>query len=366
VSREATSPVLAEAIRGAWSGPIIDCDVHANVPSLETLFPYLDSVWVQFTRERGYTGPLRLASTYPPNLASTCRPEWRPGDRRVPASELALLQEHVLDPLQVERAILTCYYALDSLRHPDWSAAFVRALNDWLVAEWLDKDPRLAASLVVPARYPQDMVREIERVGDHPGFVQVLMPVRSDRLYGNRIWHPVYEAMVRHNLVMGIHWGGTAEASPGPAGWPTWYVEEYAAEVQAYGAQVTSLIAEGVFKVFPELRVSILEIGFAWLPSWLFRMDKEWKGLRREIPWVTRPPSEIIREHMRFSVTPLDAGPISDLANVIEWLGSDELLMFATDYPHFHDDDLSVLLNATPQHMHAKLMSENARAWYRL
>src|SRR5207253_2111511 len=145
-----------------------------------------------------------LASSYPPTMPSTCRPEWRPNDGRPPASDLALLQAQLLDPWRIERAVLNCYYALDSLRHPDWAAAMVSALNDWLIAEWLDKDPRLVASLNVPARSPKDMVREIERVGDHPGFVQVLMPVRSDRLYGQRVWHPVYEAMTRHELVMGL------------------------------------------------------------------------------------------------------------------------------------------------------------------
>jgi uncharacterized protein len=363
--------VTAPLVRGGarpdvWSGPVIDCDVHVNVPALDRLLPYLEPVWVQFIRERGWVGPGRLANTYPPNMPSTCRPEWRPPDGRVPASELSLLREHILDPGQVERAIVNCYYALDSLRHPDWAAALVSALNDWLIAEWLDKDPRLSASLIVPARYPQDMVKEIERVGDHPGFVQVFMPVRSDRLYGNRIWHPVYEAMTRHNLVMGLHWGGTSEAAPGPAGWPTWYIEEYAAEVQAYAAQVTSMVAEGVFQLYPELRVSILEIGFAWLPVWMWRMDKEWKGLRREIPWVSEPPSDIIRRHMHLSTAPLDAGSHEDLTEVVEWLGSEEMLMFATDYPHFHDDDVSALLRATPESMHAKLMAENARSWYRM
>ena len=53
-----------------------------------------------------------------------------------------------------------------------------------------------------------------------------------------------------------------------------------------FQAQLTSLIAEGAFERFPELRVVLLESGFGWLPPLLWRLDKEWKGLRREIPWV--------------------------------------------------------------------------------
>ena len=48
------------------------------------------------------------------------------------------------------------------------------------------------------------------------------------------------------------------------------------------------------------------------------------------------------------------------------WLVTDELLMFATDYPHWHDDDLGSLLGALSEDARGKLMAENARAWYRL
>jgi 3-phenylpropionate/trans-cinnamate dioxygenase ferredoxin subunit len=32
------------------------------------------------------------------------------------------------------------------------AAAFARALNDWIAKEWLDRDPRLRASIVVPTQ----------------------------------------------------------------------------------------------------------------------------------------------------------------------------------------------------------------------
>jgi predicted TIM-barrel fold metal-dependent hydrolase len=210
------------------------------------------------------------------------------------------------------------------------------------------------------------MVKEIERVGEHPGFVQVFMPVRSDRLYGNRIWHPVYEVMSRLDLVMGLHWGGVTEGAPSPSGWPSWYVEEYAAELQVYTSQVVSMIGEGVFQAFPNLRVTVQEIGFMWLPTWAWRMDKDWKGLRREVPWLTEPPSTVIREHMRFSTSPMDAESPEEIARVLRWLDSEELLMFATDYPHMHDDNLAMLLGAMSDTGRLGTMSENARTWYKL
>jgi predicted TIM-barrel fold metal-dependent hydrolase len=262
--------------------------------------------------------------------------------------------------------VLNCYYGVDSLRHPDWAAALARSVNDWLVSEWLERDERLVASLVVPARDPQAAAAEIDRVGGHPRFVQVLMPARSERLYGQRVFHPIYEAMVRNDLVMGVHWGGTTEGAPSPTGFASWYVEEYAAETQVFASQLTSLVVEGVFRKFPDLRVAMLESGFTWLPTWGWNMNKKWKGLRREIPWVDRLPLDIVRDHFRFSIAPADAGPPDQMATVLEWLGSEDLLMFATDYPHWHDDDIEELLAIMPETMRAKVMSETAREWYRL
>ena len=349
-----------------WTDPVVDCDVHAVVPNLAALLEYMEPLWRQWTSERGWAGPLGTASIYPPGAPTTARPDCRPTDGRPPASDVELLREQLLDPWQLDYAILNCYYGIDSVRHPDMAAALASAVNDWLIAEWLDRDERLRASLVVPARDPKAMIREIERVGDHPGFVQVLMPVRSDRLLGNRLWHPVYEAMARRQLVLGVHWGGTSDGAPSPTGWPSWYVEEYASEWQVYMAQVTSLIAEGVFEVVPDLRVAFFECGFAWVPLWGWRMNKEWKGLRRELPWLKRPPLDVLREHMRFSVAPTDVDTQEHLEQTLRWLGSEDLLLYASDYPHYHEDQVATLLAAMPTSAQAKMMAGNACEWYRL
>lgn len=360
-----STALLGEKTRHeVWPGAVIDTDVHAVVPSLEAIYPYLADVWKQHIRDRQWGGP-SSAYTYPPALHSSARPEWRVDDV-TPASSVELLREHILDPWDVEYAIVNCQYPIDG-GPPDLSAALASAANDWLIAEWLERDPRVRASIVLPARNPAAMAAEIDRVGDHPGFVQVFLPVRSGRMYGNRIYHPLFDAIQRHDLVAGVQWGGNNDgAPPTPSGWPSWYTEEYVAEVQVYEAQMMSMVCEGLFQKFPSLRVSMLEIGFTWIPTWLWRMDKEWKGMRREIPWVDRSPLDIVRERVRFSVAPIDADSTDEIAVVIRWLKSEDLLMFATDYPHLHDDDLATLLEATPTSMRPKLMSESARAWYRL
>jgi uncharacterized protein len=349
----------------AWDGPVIDADVHANVPSVSTLFPYMDRLWVDWCLERGWTGTSATAMHYPPRSHRACAPQYRP-ETGTPASSVDLLRRDVLDPWVVDHAIVNCYWGIDAMRHPDWAAALARAVNDWLIAEWLEKDSRLRATLVVPARDPQAMIDEIRRVGDHPGFVQVMLPVRNDSPWGNRVWHPVLREIAEHDLVAGIHYGGTTDGSPSTTGLASWNAEEYAAEWQSFATQITSLVAEGVFRAVPDLRVSMLEGGFLWLPVWGWRMNKEWKALRREVPWLSEPPLDTIREHVRFSTAPFDGGPSAMLPKALEWLSSEDLLMFATDYPHGYDEDFADLFAAMAPSMRSRTMSENARDWYRL
>lgn len=54
------------------------------------------------------------------------------------------------------------------------------------------------------------------------------------------------------------------------------------------------------------------------------------------------------------------------MTKIIEWLGTEDILMFATDYPHMHDDDIASFLEILPESMRANVMSETARSWYRL
>jgi predicted TIM-barrel fold metal-dependent hydrolase len=286
---------------------VIDCDLHPAAPNILELEPYLPAYWREYTAQTAFKGPIDTA--YPPARAISARPDYVPASGDPPGSDLDMLRSQALDAWGARAGILNCIYAVEGVRNPYGAAALASAANDWLIACWLEREPRLRASLIVPIQQPDMAAREIDRVGGYPGFVQVLLPARSEALYGNRRYHPVYEAALRHDLAIGIHFGGFPGNPPTPAGWPTYYIEEYAGMAHIFQSQVMNMIAEGVFEQFPDLRVALIEGGFTWLPPFLWRIDKEWKGIRREIPWVKRAPSEYIRQHMRFSLQPLDAPP---------------------------------------------------------
>src|SRR5919197_181325 len=206
--------------------PVIDCDIHATVPSIEALFPYLSEHWREYIRTSAFNkGP--VDSAYPPHAPTSVMPGLQGSNGSPPGTSLAEIQQDVLEPWGVEVGILNCAYAVDSLHHPDTAAAMASAVNDWLIAEWLDHEPRLRASVVVPTRVPEMAAREIDRVGDHPGFVQILLPVRSEAPYGHRRYLPIFEAAVRHTRAVSLQFGGSPGNPPTGSGWPSNYIEEY-------------------------------------------------------------------------------------------------------------------------------------------
>src|ERR1700674_4590299 len=204
--------------------PVIDCDIHNAVPSVEALFPYLSEHWREYIRTSAFKGPVDTA--YPLRAPTTVAPGVTAPDGKPTGSTLELIQQDVLDPWDVEVGILNCAYAVDTLHNPDTAAAMASAVNDWLIAEWLDKEPRLRASIVVPTRVPEMSAREIDRVGGHRGFVQVLLPVRSEAPYGNRRYLPIFEAAARRDLVVSLQFGGSPGNPPTGSGWASYYIQE--------------------------------------------------------------------------------------------------------------------------------------------
>jgi predicted TIM-barrel fold metal-dependent hydrolase len=128
---------------------------------------------------------------------------------------------------------------------------------------------------------------------------------------------------------------------------------------------VASLVCEGVFAEYPGLKVVLLESGVTWLPGFLWRFSKFWRGVRAEVPWVDRPPAEIVRDHFRLTVQPFDAPSDPDLVErAIAHLRSDDMLLYASDYPHWHFDGDEALPAGIPPSLRRKILVENPLATY--
>src|SRR5215510_4215038 len=135
----------------------VDCDIHPGLEGTRTtLLPYLDDHWQEQVTSRGIDG-LDLTS-YPASMPLSCRPDWRPKQGK-PGSNFELLRAQALDAFGSSYAICNVLYGAQAVFDPYMAAAFCRAINDWLAAEWLARDPRLRASIVVPMQAPDSRSR---------------------------------------------------------------------------------------------------------------------------------------------------------------------------------------------------------------
>jgi predicted TIM-barrel fold metal-dependent hydrolase len=345
----------------ASPGPI-DCDVHPTVPGLAALLPYLDPMWREMAVRRGME-ELNTIS-YPSVNPLTFRSDWRDASGKAATSAAALGQQ-ALDPFGTHLAICNCLYGAQVLFSEDLGAAFCRAINDWIRTEWLDRDPRLRASIVVPQQNPELAVEEIARCAPDRRFVQVLLLVGSEMALGRRTNWPIYAAAQQHGLPVGIHAGSMYRHPVTTVGWTSFFTEDYVNQAPAFQSQLTSLIMEGVFAKFPDLTVVLMESGVSWLPAYLWRLTKFWKGLRSETPWVSDPPGSIVRDRVRLTLQPFD-GPTgaADLTRLMDHMWSDELILFSTDYPHWQFEGLAAIPAGLSPDLTRKIMVENPLRTY--
>jgi predicted TIM-barrel fold metal-dependent hydrolase len=120
-----------------------------------------------------------------------------------------------------------------------------------------------------------------------------------------------------------------------------------------------------VFEKFPPLKLVLIEGGSAWIPSLMWRFDTEFKGLRREVPWLQRLPSEYFAEHVWVTTQPLEIAPKRE--NVVELLhsmGLEDRLVYSSDYPHWDADEIEYLSTRLPAEWHARVFVDNACALY--
>lgn len=340
----------------------IDCDIHPGVPEIGTLLPFMSEFWRESFVHRGLDGFDMMS--YPLNAPVTCRPDWRvPGQR--PGASLDNMRSQALDRFGIGTAICNPLTGGQVSVSETMGAAICSAVNDWIVQEWLNRDPRLRAAIVVPAQAPLLAVEEIERCAGDKRFVQILMPVACEMLLGRSYYYPIYEAAVRHNLPVGIHAGSMFRYAPTSTGWPSHHLHDHAAQSQIFEDQLLSLVSHGVFNRFPTLKFVLMESGVTWLPSFIWRAIKTWRGVRAEVPWVDRSPAETIRDHIRLTVQPFDADPNADIVKrLIDQIDSDKVLLFASDWPHWQFEGDAILPPGLSDDLIRKIKVDNPLETY--
>jgi predicted TIM-barrel fold metal-dependent hydrolase len=142
------------------SSGAIDCDIHPGVPDIGALLPYMNEFWQVSFVARGIDGFDMMS--YPLNAPIICRPDRRIKGRR-PGASLPAMRSQAREKFGIGTAICNPLTGGQAAVSESMGAAICSAVNDWIKEHWLDKEPRLRASIVVPVRAPLLAAEEIDR-----------------------------------------------------------------------------------------------------------------------------------------------------------------------------------------------------------
>ena len=349
--------------RGREGLSLVDCDVHSQILGDVRIADYLPD---HYREQRGVSTPGSPWS----NPHGVARRDVGPAEDQT-AYE-ALCEQH-FDAFDLDYGVLNRGpLALGVAPDADYAAAIARAHNEELIDRWLDRDDRFLGSAIVAPQAPEKAAAEIRRVGDHPRIVQVLMSSASGLglPYGRKQFWPIYEAAAEMDLPVAVHPGtegrGTAHPPTG-AGYPSRYLEWHTVLPANYIGHLTSLLTEGVFVEYPDLTFVCVEGGLAWVPHLTWRLDKNWKALRVQTPWLEKPPSEYLREQVRFTTQPIEEpDDPRHLRQILDMVHAEETVMFSSDFPHWDNDSPEHGIPPLSEDLRRAIMYENAQELYGL
>jgi predicted TIM-barrel fold metal-dependent hydrolase len=351
---------------------IVDVDVHPSIGGgMEVLLPYMPRAWQEkiAPTARGSLRPGGGRYLHP--IAVPVMPESFPPGGGVPASDPEYLAKDLLDRYDVEHGLLIEIISSTlavAAADADHSAVLVSACNDYIVERW-QHDRRLSYAITVSPLDPRLAVKEIARHGRNPFVSAIFLPIPNIRL-GNRHYFPIYEAAVEHGLNIVLHPGAGESMFQGGAvfacGMAERYIERYCEWGQIPWSCISSLIFNGVCDRYPDLKFMWVEWGFSWAVPMMWRMDKAWRELRADVPWLKTWPSDYVRSNFFFSTQPIDEPQEqADLDRMIESYFADNLC-FASDYPHWDNDMPGSILQTLSEPTRQKVYHDNALRFLRL
>ena len=226
----------------------------------------------------------------------------------------------------------------------DLAVGAARAHNRAMI-EFCSADHRLLPTLYVP-------LADLDRAGDLAaeaiamGAAALLVasgcpPTHSPSHVG---LDPVWAAATEAGIPIVVHVGGTGQlidpsyfrnGLPIPpdfhGGDENFRSVDYMGIPGPPAQTLATMLFDGVFERFPNLRVGVIEQGAVWVPSWIRQMEAALDAFSRHeerLRALSMRPTDYVRRQMRF--TPY---PTEDVGWIIEQSGP-EVCMFSSDYPH--------------------------------
>lgn len=256
----------------------------------------------------------------------------------------------------------------------------VTALNRGL-ASFCKEDSRLFGSAYIPLGLGPDLAMSFLEEAVKMNFSVILIDTVAP-LGGLSFTHPDYDkvwaAIQDTDLAITLHVGVDGGYSPVPVSFyenksqiPTPREGDAPRDALAYMAIqynaeifLSAMIFDGVLERFPGLRIGVIELGASWIISWMRHLDQSFKAFRslQDLSEVKLLPSEYVERQIK--VTPFAGEDIGWILNS----GAENLLMFASDYPHHEGTDDPIgrfekTMDKVKEEVRNKFYAENFKAF---
>lgn len=256
-----------------------------------------------------------------------------------------------------------------SLNDPGLSMGLVRAYHRYMADFCAVHPERLKGLIVAPGSTVEEAVEEIRKWGNSKWAVAVMPLLSEDMPVDHPRLEPIWRAAEEHDLAVIHH--STTWNPPYFPGHQDLYDNIFLGRMVSHpwgGMRfLSAFIGAGIMDRYPSLRMGILECGFGWLPYWSRRMDEQAKYVGAMAP-LKLSCGEYITGGRFFCSIEMHEG--EDLFNFVTSYIGDDVLMYASDYPHsechFPDSVTNVKgwSSLQPQ-TRQKLMWDNASRFYK-
>jgi predicted TIM-barrel fold metal-dependent hydrolase len=235
-----------------------------------------------------------------------------------------------LDTANLEGTVLypTSALGFARIKEIDWAIALARAYNDWIYNRFVKASTRINAMALIPFQDPEAGARELRRAVLELGMVGGVM-VAGHRLrpFGDLLYDPIYRAAEELDTVIAIHAGG-----PGNR----FEIFERAIEARCLGhptslmIEMTSMMFNGVFDRFPNVRFSFMEGGVGWVLFLRDRMHEAYEQWAVQAPALKKDPDEHLCSGRIYFHCELDERILPCAVSIL----GDHVLLYASDFPH--------------------------------
>ncbi len=227
--------------------------------------------------------------------------------------------------------IPTSWLSLVGLPDPSLETGIIRAYHRHM-ADFCGQYPsRLKSPIVASTRDVGAAVAEIRKWGTSKWAVAVMPLLAKDLPADHPDLYPIWQAAEEHDLPIANH--SFTWTPPYYPGYLDLWENIFLGGAHPWGAMrfVASFIGGGLYDRFPKLRMGVLECGFGWLPFWARRLDEQAVYVGGVAPLKQRPSDYMANGRFFCSIEHHEG---EDMFNHVTQFLGDDVLMYASDYPH--------------------------------